>query len=85
MLLLETVGINLGALSLFKLSSAMNGGVMFLYSCTLLYMNWFRLPKPIRIAPWRAAIMLWSIAFFGSFSIWAVWDGVRQIITAWQS
>ena len=82
-LLLETAGINVGALSLFKLSAAMNGGVMFLYSCTLLYMNWFRLPKPVRIAPWRAVIMLWSIAFFGSFSAWAVWDGVRQIFAAW--
>ena len=79
-LLLEKVGINVGALALFKLSAAMNGGVMFLYSCTLLYMNWFRLPQPIRIAPWRALIMLWSIGFFGFFSVWAVWDGVRQIL-----
>ena len=78
-LLLETVDINVGALSLFKLSSAMNGGVMFLYSCTLLYMNWFRLPPPIRIAPWRAIIMLWSIAFFGFFSVWAVWSTLTTI------
>jgi len=79
-LLLENIDVDVGALALFKLSSAMNGGVMFLYSCTLLYMNWFRLRPPVRIKPWRAAIMIWSIAFFGLFSAWALWDGARQIL-----
>lgn len=79
-LLLKTVGVDVGALSLFKLSAAMNGGVMFLYSCTLLYMNWFRLPPPVRIARWRAAILFWSIGFFGFFSAWAVWDFIGPVV-----
>ncbi|HEX5103768.1 MAG TPA: Nramp family divalent metal transporter, partial [Pirellulaceae bacterium] len=42
-LLLERFGFHLGALGLFKLTAAMNGGVMFLYSLALIYMNYFRL------------------------------------------
>ena len=51
------IKINVGALGLFQLTAAMNGGVMFLYACVLLYMNYFRLPAEIRIAPWRLAIL----------------------------
>jgi hypothetical protein len=79
-LLFERFGYPLGALSLFKLTAAMNGGVMFLYSVALVYMNYFRLPPAIRIAPWRLAILLFTVAFFGCFSIWAAVDGIRQIL-----
>lgn len=59
-------------LRLLIYSSAMNGGVMFLYSAILLYMNYRKLPTAIRITWPRAALMLWSIVFFGFFTIVAV-------------
>lgn len=82
-LLLKEFDIDVGALALFKLSAAMNGGVMFLYSCTLLYMNWFRLPSPVRMRPWRLAIMIWSVGFFGFFSAWALIDTLGQLSDGW--
>ncbi len=57
------------ALTLFKFTSAMNGGVMFIYSCTLLYLNRFKLPAAIRMKPWRTMIMIWSVFFFGYFAV----------------
>jgi hypothetical protein len=73
-LLLELWKIQISALGLFKLTAAMNGGVMFLYSMCLVYMNCFRLPSPIRIAPWRLAILLVTVVFFGCFTVWAGYD-----------
>ena len=67
---------DLKALTLFKLTAAMNGGVMFFYSITLLWMNRFRLRGAIRMSRWRMAIMIWSIVFFGFFAGWAVWSKV---------
>jgi hypothetical protein len=68
------VGINLGALFLFKLTSAMNGGVMFLYCAALLYLNTRRLPAAVRMPRWRQAAMVWAVLFFGFFAVWAVWS-----------
>ncbi|MBW3599769.1 MAG: Nramp family divalent metal transporter [Planctomycetes bacterium] len=73
-LLLETTGRNLGALFLFKLTSAMNGGVMFLYCAALLYLNTRCLPPAVRMSRWRQAAMLWAVLFFGFFAVWAVWS-----------
>ena len=78
-LLLERYGYPLGALGLFKLTAAMNGGVMFLYSMSLVYMNQFRLPPAVRIAPWRLAILLVTVAFFGCVTVWVGIDTVRQL------
>lgn len=64
-------------LSFFKLTASLNGMVMFLYSGLLLYMNLFRLPKPIRIGPFRALVLLWSVAFFGFFAAWTAWTTLR--------
>lgn len=66
------LGFDVGAMRLFKATAAMNGGVMFLYSGALLVLNTQRLPKGVRMPWWRAAIMVWSVAFFGFFSIWAL-------------
>jgi hypothetical protein len=71
-LLLEMVGINVGAFVLFQLTSAMNGGVMFLYCAALLYMNSRRLPPGVRMNRFRMAVMLWAVLFFGFFALWAV-------------
>jgi hypothetical protein len=48
-------------------------------------MNRFRLPKDIRIPHWRLAILIVTVLFFGAFTIWAGYDGVRQIVKAWES
>lgn len=83
-LVLERYSINLGALAFFKFTAALNGGVMFLYSLALVYMNRFRLPPDIRIPHWRLAILIVTVLFFGAFTAWAGYDGVRQIIQAWE-
>jgi hypothetical protein len=71
-LLAAKFGVDVGAMRLFKLTAAMNGGVMFVYSAALLYMNKWRLPANVRMSNWRMAIMAWSVLFFGFFAIWAV-------------
>jgi hypothetical protein len=78
-LLLDTVGINVSALQLFKLTAAMNGGVMFLYCVLLLYMNRFKLPTGVRINWWRSIIMAWAVLFFGSFAIWAAVSTISKM------
>jgi hypothetical protein len=76
---LEYFGIKLGALALFQLTAAMNGGVMFLYAILLCFMNSRRLPTDVRIPGWRLAILAWTVLFFGTFSAWAAYDGVTKI------
>ncbi len=80
-LFLERFGYPLGALGLFKLTAAMNGGVMFLYSLALVYMNYYRLPPPVRIAPWRLAILVLTVVFFGCFSVWAAYDTLQKLLS----
>jgi hypothetical protein len=82
LLLLERYSINVGALAFFKLTAAMNGGVMFLYSIALVYVNRWRLPAAVRIPIWRLAILVATVLFFGAFTVWAGYDGLRQIIEA---
>jgi hypothetical protein len=77
-------GLDLGALTLFKLTAAMNGGVMFLYAIALVAMNRFRLPREIRIPNWRLAILLATILFFGFFSAWAAYDVLSKMPVAWK-
>ncbi|MCE9603569.1 MAG: Nramp family divalent metal transporter [Planctomycetia bacterium] len=61
-------------LSFFKLTASLNGAVMFLYSGLLLYMNYRRLPAPIRLSVPRALMLAWSVLFFGFFAVWTAWD-----------
>lgn len=56
-------------LFLLQTAAAMNGGVMFLYSLILLYLNSKILPRSISMTWGRFAIMVWSCAFFGYFTI----------------
>lgn len=62
------------AFALFKLTAAINGGVMFLYSGTLIWLNRRALPEPLRMRWPRLAIMVWAVLFFGFFAAWAVWS-----------
>ena len=61
-------------LSFFKLTASLNGAVMFIYSGLLLYMNCYRLPKDIRMSWPRAAVLIWSVFFFGFFAFWTGWQ-----------
>ncbi|MAX37600.1 Nramp family divalent metal transporter [Gimesia sp.] len=58
-------------LFLIETSAAMNGGVMFLYSMILLYMNSKILSRSISTSPLRFVAMVWAAAFFGYFSLQA--------------
>ena len=61
------------AFQFVQISAAMNGGVMFLYSMTLLYMNRWRLPVAVRAGRFRVVVLGWSVLFFGYFSLRAGW------------
>ncbi len=69
-------------LFLIETSAAMNGGVMFLYSLILLYMNSKILSRSISTSPLRFVVMVWAAAFFGYFSLQAF---QVQIIPYFQS
>ncbi|MAT14754.1 MAG: hypothetical protein CMJ46_05720 [Planctomyces sp.] len=58
-------------LVLLTISAAMNGGVMFLYSIVLLYLNSKILPRSISVTPLRFVMLIWACAFFGYFTIQA--------------
>lgn len=62
------------AILLFKLTASMNGAVMFIYSALLLYLNYFKLPRAIRMSPLRAVMLVWSTLFFGFFAFWTAWQ-----------
>jgi hypothetical protein len=57
---------------LIKISAAMNGGVMFIYSLLLLYMNNKILSRTLSMSPIRFVALVWSCALFGYFSFQAV-------------
>lgn len=59
-------------LFLLKTSAAMNGGVMFIYSLILLYMNNKILSRSLSMNPLRFVVVVWSCAFFGYFSFQAL-------------
>lgn len=59
-------------LALLSISAAMNGGVMFLYSLILLYMNNKILSRSLSMNPLRFVAIVWSCAFFGYFTIQAL-------------
>ena len=61
-----------GALAQIRFAAAMNGGVMFIYSGILIYLNVRVLPKGIRMPTWRLAILVAVVLFFGYFTIQAI-------------
>ena len=64
---------NLGKpMLLLKTSAAMNGGVMFIYSIILLYMNRRILRGRLRMGPLQMIMVAWSILFFGFFTFQAL-------------
>ena len=64
---------NLGEpMLLLKTSAAMNGGVMFIYSIILLYMNRRILRGRLRMGLLQMIMVAWSILFFGFFTFQAL-------------
>jgi hypothetical protein len=59
-------------LFLLKTAAAMNGGVMFVYSMILLYLNSKILSRSLSLSPLRFAVMVWACAFFGYFTFLAL-------------
>ena len=55
-------------LFLIKISAALQGGVMFVYSILLLWMNNKVLSRSLSMSPLRFIAIIWSCAFFGYFS-----------------
>jgi hypothetical protein len=72
--LLKQIGVDVSAYKLFVLSAALNGAVMFLYSILLLILNFKAMPRLVRASWWRVLILLWSVAFFGFFTVMAGYD-----------
>ncbi len=73
-------GGSVGALALFKATSAMNGAVMFLYSMVLYFLNRFALPPFVRMNRWRTLVFAWVVLFYGTFTLWATWALLHQIL-----
>ncbi|MGQ0637133.1 MAG: Nramp family divalent metal transporter [Planctomycetaceae bacterium] len=59
-------------LFLLKTSAAMNGGVMFVYSVLLLYLNNKILSRSLSMNPVRFVAMVWACGFFGYFTMLAL-------------
>jgi hypothetical protein len=59
-------------LFLLKTSAAMNGGVMFVYSIILLYLNNKILSRSLSMTPLRFVAMIWACGFFGYFTLLAL-------------
>jgi hypothetical protein len=66
------------AFQFFKIASALNGAVMFLYSIVLLWLNARCLPPPVRIGWGRRLALVWAIGFFGFFAAFTGWSLVRE-------
>ncbi|MSR57975.1 MAG: hypothetical protein EXS05_09905 [Planctomycetaceae bacterium] len=74
-------------LFLLKTSAAMNGGVMFIYSMLLLYLNNKILSRSLSMSPVRFVAMIWACGFFGYFTLLAlkhdVIPFVRTLLESW--
>lgn len=67
--------------ALIQISAALNGGVMFLYSLLLLYMNSKILPRSLAITPLRFVAIVWACAFFGYFTVQALRLSLIPLVT----
>lgn len=56
-------------LLLLVIASSLNGLVMLIYSVLLIMLNRKTMPGPVRIAGVRLGAMVWSVVFFGFFSV----------------
>ncbi|MGH3346710.1 MAG: Nramp family divalent metal transporter, partial [Nocardioides sp.] len=66
-------------LVLLVIASALNGVVMFIYSCLLLKLNRFVLPREIGLSGVRFGAIVWAILFYGVFSAILLWDQIGKL------
>ena len=66
-------------LVLLVIASALNGVVMFVYSCLLLKLNRGVLPREIGLGGVRLGAIVWAIGFYGVFSAILLWDQLGQL------
>jgi hypothetical protein len=66
-------------LALLVIASALNGVVMFIYSCLLLKLNRGVLPREIGLSGVRLVAIVWAVLFYGVFSAILLWDQLGQL------
>ena len=66
-------------LVLLVIASALNGVVMFIYSCLLLKLNRGVLPREIGLTGVRFGAIIWAVLFYGVFSAILLWDQAGQL------
>ena len=66
-------------LVLLVIASSLNGLVMLVYSVLLIMLNRKTMPGPVRIAGVRLGALIWSVLFFGFFSVILLQDQFRQL------
>ncbi|HEX6151421.1 Nramp family divalent metal transporter [Nocardioides sp.] len=67
-------------LVLLVIASALNGVVMFIYSCLLLKLNRGVLPREIGLTGVRFGAIIWAVLFYGIFSVILLWDQIGQLV-----
>ncbi len=66
-------------LVLLVIAAALNGVVMFIYSCLLLKLNRGVLPREIGLTGVRFVAIIWAVLFYGVFSAILLWDQAGQL------
>ncbi len=66
-------------LVLLVIASALNGVVMFIYSCLLLKLNRGVLPREIGLGGVRLGAIVWAVLFYGVFSAILLWDQLGEL------
>jgi hypothetical protein len=66
-------------LVLLVIASSLNGLVMLVYSVLLIMLNRRTMPGPVRIAGVRLGAMVWSVLFFGFFSVILLQDQISTL------
>jgi hypothetical protein len=64
---------------LLVISSALNGLVMFVYSCLLIQLNRSTLPREIGLVGGRFVALIWAAVFYGFFSAILLWDQAKTL------
>jgi len=67
-------------LLLLVIASALNGVVMFIYSCLLLKLNRGVLPREIGLSGVRFGAIIWAVLFYGVFSAILLWDQIGELL-----
>lgn len=66
-------------LTLVIISSALNGGVMFVYSFLLIQLNRGTLPPELKMENHRLGWMVWAVLFYGFFTVVTLWNELPKL------